>query len=265
MSAGLEGVHVLFAGESWLSQGTHSKGWASYDSSSYEEGGTPLIDALRASGAELTYLPNHAAVEAFPRSLAELRGVDVVILSDIPSDTLLLEKSVFIDGIPAPNRLDVLRQHVYGGAGLLMVGGYMSFSGIGAKARYGMTALADALPVTVLSSDDRMEQPQGVAPTRCIEGHPILTGINTSWPRFLGYNAVRLKSGADMLLSFGEDPCLVVQNYGRGRSAAFTSDCSPHWGSREFLEWPDYARFWSNLVAWLAFREPAQDIEETNG
>jgi uncharacterized membrane protein len=32
----------------------------------------------------------------------------------------------------------------------------------------------------------------------------------------------------------------------------FTSDCAPHWGPPEFMDWPGYAPLWVNLVTWLA-------------
>ncbi len=38
-----------------------------------------------------------------------------------------------------------------------MIGGYLSFMGIEAKANYKNTVLADVLPVTMLDGDDRVE------------------------------------------------------------------------------------------------------------
>jgi len=54
-----------------------------------------------------------------------------------------------------------------------------------------------------------------------------------------------------VLLTVGDDPFLAVGEAGEGRVAAFASDCSPHWGSPEFLAWPYYGPFWSQLVEWL--------------
>ncbi|EME4547181.1 cytoplasmic protein, partial [Salmonella enterica] len=28
----------------------------------------------------------------------------------------------------------------------------------------------------------------------------------------------------------------------------FASDCSPHWGSPQFLQWEHYATFWCNVL-----------------
>jgi len=47
---------------------------------------------------------------------------------------------------------------------------------------------------------------------------------------------------------------LVVGQHEKGRVAAFTSDCSPHLGSPEFVSWKYYKEFWFRLVSWLAGR-----------
>jgi uncharacterized membrane protein len=249
------GVRVLLAGESWVTHGLHAKGAVTYSTASYEEGGEPLIAALREGGADVTYLPNHLAGEHFPRAAEALEEYDVVLLSDISSDTLLLDRACFLEGRTGVNRLDSLARYIERGGGLLMVGGYMSFSGIEGKAHYGMTPLAEVLPVHILPYDDRIEAPQGVRPAAAGGAdHPVLAGLPGPWPRLLGYNRLAAKAGADVLLAFGDDPCLVVQHAGRGRAAAFASDCSPHWGSVEFLAWPGYARFWTQLIGWLAGR-----------
>jgi uncharacterized membrane protein len=54
-----------------------------------------------------------------------------------------------------------------------------------------------------------------------------------------------------VLLSVEDDPFLAVAERGKGRSAAFASDCSPHWGSPEFMAWDGYATFWDQLLGWL--------------
>ena len=59
-------VRVLFAGESWMTHSVHTKGFDSFDMSSYHEGGTEMIAALRAGGVEVAYQPSHIAMEAFP-------------------------------------------------------------------------------------------------------------------------------------------------------------------------------------------------------
>jgi len=247
-------ARVLLAGESWHSYSVHQKGFNAYYTSAYDEGHQPLSAALRASGFELAYLPNHQAVRDFPRTLDALQAWDVVILSDIGSDTLLLHPETFGGGRVSGDPLSALRDWVGEGGGLLMIGGYLSFTGFMGQARYGMTALADALPVLLMPTDDRVERPDGVAPTvdASVEDFGVLDGIKGPWPTFLGYNRFVARPRTSVPLRVGADPFLVLGEHGAGRVAAFASDCSPHWGSTSFTEWRHYRRFWANLVRWLA-------------
>jgi uncharacterized membrane protein len=242
-------MRVLIAGETWVTHKVEIKGFTSYSTGGYAVGLTELLDALRGHGHDVVHVTNHEAADRFPWSAEELDAYDVVVLSDIAADTVQLTPAV-LAGERTPDRLRVLRDHVAAGQGLLMVGGYMSFSGFEGKARYQATPLAEALPVELLGHDDRVEAPEGVTPA-VREQHAVLDGISPDWPYFLGYNRVRAKGDATVVMTVGDDPFLVLGSYGRGRTAAFASDCSPHWGSPAFLAWPDYGRFWSRLVGWL--------------
>lgn len=245
------GKRVLFVGESWMSYGVHLKGFNNYTTGSYDEGGKPLIDALEATGHVVTYVRNHEVVARFPDTTHEIEEYDVVILSDVGADTFLLHPETFIQSRVRPNRLRVIADFVAGGGGLLMVGGYMSFSGFEGKAHYGNTVLAEVLPVEMLGYDDRIEVPEGVSPT-VLTAHPVVDlGADSRWPHLLGYNRLRAKGGATVVMEANGDPLLVLGEFGRGRTAAFASDCSPHWASPEFVNWKGYPRFWSNLVEWL--------------
>ena len=61
-----EPIKVLFAGESWVSHAIHIKGFDSFETSSYTEGATELIAALRDAGVAVDYQPAHVAANAFP-------------------------------------------------------------------------------------------------------------------------------------------------------------------------------------------------------
>ena len=76
-------MHVLIAGETWVTHKVELKGFSTYSTGSYAVGLTELVDGLRAHGHEVSHIPNHEAVEAFPWTLAELEPFDVVVLSDI--------------------------------------------------------------------------------------------------------------------------------------------------------------------------------------
>ena len=81
---------------------------------------------MKSGGADVTYMRNHEATEGFPYTADELKHrYDAVILSDIPADSLLLPRAVFVEGKKRPNRLRSLGRFVEQGGGLLMVGGYV--------------------------------------------------------------------------------------------------------------------------------------------
>ncbi|MDO8106747.1 glutamine amidotransferase [Isoptericola sp. b441] len=242
---------VLVIGESWFVHCVHQKGFDAFTSSSYEEGGTAFLEALRSRGHTVTYVPSHTIAERVPTSTAEMSAFDVVVVSDVGANSFQLPPRTFEESIPTPDRTEVLRAFVEQGGGLLMVGGYLTFSGIDGRARWGRTPLADALPVDLLDRDDRVEMPAGAEPTMVVE-HPVVHGLDHRWPALLGLNEVRARPGSQTLATCGGHPLLVVGEYGSGRSAAFTSDIAPHWAPPAFLEWHGYAELFDRLVAWLA-------------
>ena len=244
---------VLIAGESWFTVHTHVKGFDYFQNTTYEEGVGSLRNALESGGFEITYLPNHLADRDFPTTVEELQQYEVVYLSDIGANTLLLHPETFAKSIRTPNRLDALEQYTKRGGGLCMVGGYLTFQGIEAKGRWHGTQVEQALPVKISPLDDRVEAPQGVYPLVTGSEHPILSGLG-EWPHFLGYNQLSAKPEATELLKVGEDAFLTVWEYGEGRSAAFASDCAPHWGPPEFVNWSGYTQFWIQLTEWLTGR-----------
>ena len=203
-------------------------------------------------------MPAHEAVNGLPSTLEGLAAYDAILLSDIGANSLLLHPDVWLHGRTFPNRLKLLRDWTAQGGGLVMIGGYFSFQGIDGKARWGRTAVEEALPVTCLPHDDRLEIPEGFRPVVTgPAGHPILQGLGTDWPILLGANEVRLKDGPDVavLARLPEDqgghPLLVTGRHGHGRTAAWTSDIGPHWLPQSFVDWPGYATLWSNLLGWL--------------
>jgi uncharacterized membrane protein len=67
----------------------------------------------------------------------------------------------------------------------------------------------------------------------------------------LGYNKTLPKPGCDVVAEIEGDPLIATGNFGRGRSAVFCSDCSPHWAPPEFVEWKHYATIWKNMLEYL--------------
>ena len=244
-------VRVLVAGESWVTNSTHYKGWDHSSSTGYAVGVTHLRQALEGAGYEVTYLPNHLADVEFPNSHEGLASFDVIILSDIGSNTLLLHPDTWLHGKPTPNRLKLLRDWVHDGGGLAMAGGYYSFQGINGAARYHRTPVEEVLPVTMLPVDDRVEVPEGCVAEVLEPNHPILQGVDTEWPALLGFNELQLKPEGHLLARFGAYPILAVRDYGRGRTMAWASDIGPHWCPQPFVDWKGYTRIWTQAVAWL--------------
>lgn len=247
-----EGQRVLLAGESWVMHTIHQKGFDTFTTTAYGEGHQWLQTALEAGGWTVEHLPNHLAAIQFPTTTAALAAYDVVILSDIGANTLLLHPDTFERSQAMPNRLALLRDWVSAGGGLVMIGGYLSFNGIEGKARYGGTPIEEALPVELVPGDDRVEVPEGVRPRVRAADHPIVAGVAGEWPELLGYNQLRIRAGATVVASVGGDPLVAACPHGNGRSVAFASDCGPHWAPPAFCTWEGYAPLWQGIVRWAA-------------
>lgn len=243
---------VLVIGESWFVHSIHQKGFDTFTSSEYQEGGGVFLEALRSRGHDVTYVPSHMFAGQSLDTAEAWDAYDVVVISDVGANTFQLAPVTFNHSVPTPDRIDLIRARVERGGAVLMVGGYMTFTGIEAKARWGTTSLAAALPVTMLDRDDRVEMPAGPNPEVVAPAHGVVAGLDSRWPALLGLNQVSAKDDAEVLATCGGHPLLVVGTYGRGRSAAFTSDIAPHWAPAEFLAWDGYAELFDRLITWLA-------------
>jgi len=247
--------NILFVGESWIKHITHMKGFDQFTSVEYEEGASVFLACLNAAGFDVTYIRAHEISVKFPTNLAELQKFDVVVLSDIGSNSFLLTDDTFLRSKITPNRLQLVADFVAAGGGLVKVGGYMSFTGIDARARYGMSPLAPVLPVELLPYDDRIEAPEGISPEVHMPDHPAIGAAAAPWPMLLGYNKTIAKPGSEIIATVGPDPLVVTGTHGRGRVVAFTSDLAPHWAPPGFLKWDGYTRLWTSLMNWAAHRE----------
>ena len=251
---------VLLVGESWATSATHYKGFDQFGSVTFHLGAEPLGAALRDSPYALTYMPAHEAAEGFPFTAEGLAQYDVILLSDIGANTLLLPPEVWLRGKPVPNRLKLIRDWTAKGGGLAMIGGYFSFQGIDGKARWRRTPVEEALPVECLPYDDRIEVPDGFVPeiAEAHRNHPIFAGLDLPMPLLLGANEVVVKPGAEVLARLpaeeGGHPLLVTGRHGEGRTLAWTSDIGPHWLPQPFVDWPGYKTLWRNTLGWLAGR-----------
>ena len=166
-----------------------------------------------------------------------------------------------------------VRRFVNDGGGFVMLGGGNSFG----PGDYGGLDIEDVLPVVVGTRAQPQETTRFI-PKLTHEGtnHPILEGIGgfflapgaagaeaaPTLPELSGcVTVVRTKPTAETLLvhptrrnEAGQLVVLAVQQFGVGRSAAFTADTTWRWhmlGQARGAETP-YARFWGQLLRWLA-------------
>ena len=243
---------VLFVGESWSATLMEVKGFNSFLSSKYETGLGWIDKAIEKAGYEFVYMPNHIANDHFPFTLEELNEYSCIILSDVGADTLLIPSATFGTSKILPNRCQLLKDYVLGGGGLLMIGGYLTFNGVGAQGKWWSTPVQDVLPVEILPYDDRMEHCEGVHAEVTLPDHPAFAEIEGEWPPVLGYNKSTIKPEAELAATVCGDPFIAFGSYGEGKSAVFSSDCSPHWAPPEFCNWKYYDVLFKNILDYIA-------------
>lgn len=227
-----------------------------------------LAGVMSHSQRAFDYLPSD---ECFSDSLLE-RDYGLVIVSDYPACNF------------SANQIEKIAEKVKDGMGLLMIGGWESFTGSGGG--YQATSLTEVLPVAMKPEDDRVNF-SGPCLIVKKQGHEIVDALpfDQKVPAIGGLNAFDVKPNATVLLSavefeamkngasveFKENrhySLLVVGDYHRGRTAAFASDVAPHWVG-PFVDWGDrrikaqadgaeavevgnwYAAFFTNLIQWL--------------
>lgn len=133
---------------------------------------------------------------------------------DVRSNTLTFYPNVF-QGPMGPDRLFVIRDFVVNGGGLVMSGGWTSFQDFRSMANYHGSPVEEVLPVYIGDWDDRVETTEGIRPEILLPDHPIMQEFpEKDWPLFLRYNRLRTKEGATLLARCGEDPFIVIWEYG---------------------------------------------------
>ena len=198
-------------------------------------------------------------------------------------------RAVIISDYPAANfsseQFQRLSQRVQGGLGLLMLGGWESYTG--PTGEYTNTVLKDILPVRMQATDDRTNCAQPCLVEKMTE-HEILGKLpfDACAPTIGGFNLFEAKETGRTILGArrfrvrhegGEfyfeayekaAPLLVAGSFGEGRVGAFASDVAPHWVGG-LVDWGDsrvtaqaagsvgievgnwYATFFANLVRWV--------------
>jgi len=248
---------VLYAGDSAIMAVLGLEGAEVYSlMDQIWDAGKTLKSALEESGHQVTRMLSHEAYYNLPETAEQYADYDVLILSDIGHDTVLLYPGERRNAVPmGPNRMKEIVRYIHNGGGLAYVGGYFTFQGHHGQGRWYNTPVAKILPVEILSlHDDRIETPEGAYPRFLLTDHPILAGIPLdSAPMFMGYNQTNSRPGAELLAVIGDDndPFLACWQVGEGRVMVITSDVAPHWGS-DFVRWDYYQQFWHQAISWLS-------------
>ncbi|MBI5862944.1 MAG: VWA domain-containing protein [Planctomycetes bacterium] len=107
---------------------------------------------------------------------------------------------------------------------------------------------------------ERLVQPNA------INTDPALDEIDVEeLPVLTGYVATTPKSAArTLIVSDTGDPILAKWRFGLGRTAAFTSEPKPRW-AEDWVEWEDFAKFWSQLVRSITGRDLTSTMQVTCG
>jgi uncharacterized membrane protein len=248
---------VLLAGETFHTTFLSAKGMEVRASARYSNGATRFVETLSTNGIEVLQIGGERCEAEFPKTIADLEKFSSVVLSDVGALSLLYTPETRV-GKRSVNRLELLRDWVARGGGLMMAGGYTSYQGIDGSAMFHGTAVEECLPVTISAGPDGLEAPEGLDPTIDEPGHPILSGVPTAFPYVLGLNRVSLRSEDNSMNvvhceSRGQKfPLLSVREYHEGRSLAWTTDIAPHWLSDDFMRWSGYDALMINMVRWLA-------------
>jgi uncharacterized membrane protein len=99
-----------------------------------------------------------------------------------------------------------------------------------------------------------------------VNASPVLAGLDLEHaPTLLGYVETQAKPDAQLLLATKSgDPLLVLGRWGRGSVMAFTSDIQSRWAAA-WLRWPEFGRFWVQLVREAMRKGPAGSAPSTPG
>lgn len=99
-----------------------------------------------------------------------------------------------------------------------------------------------------------------VLPTLSTDDECVAEIDTDDLPPLAGYVATSPKETAKVVLvSDSGDPILAKWRSGLGRAAAFTSDAKPRWAG-DWIRWPEFAKFWSQLIRSVAGNEVARDL-----
>jgi uncharacterized membrane protein len=221
-----------------------------------------------------------ALVQTKPNVFMKRSNIDDLEINSIPDDPAVLDTfDVFMIGdldstYFRGNQMELIRDRVRAGAGLIMLGGYHSLGPGG----YAGTPFDELLPVFVGDREvGQIDEP--FQPQLTVEGrqHPIFANIAPFFPTAESLaeieglppleGSVRVhgaKPTATVLAVHPSEmtpentpmPVVAVQPVGNGRAAIFTGDTTRNWQQtlRSLDRESPFLRFWGQTVRWLAGR-----------
>ena len=216
---------------------------------------TPKADVTCLANWELYRTPPGKFEEAVNKSAA-------VIISDVEAKCFQLypdyfERSKRTGKVESyPDRLDHLKNWVRSGGGLMMLGGWLAFSGSMEKGGWRRSRLAEALPVQCLQGEDLVETSAGFEIEVVDRKHPLARNLPwRSLPPIFGYNELIPRDGAEVVVRVKDThhPLVVAGRFGKGRVFVYASDPVAHWGIN-FELWAGYDRFWQQAFDWVRGR-----------
>lgn len=248
-------VRVLYCGDTQAETLISAKGMDTFINNYYRDSASVLRGALMPRpGIALTHMPADKIRADFPMTPEQFAEWDVIILSDVGYNNLALLPGNRERIVPmGPDRVGNFRKWVENGGGLIMAGGYTTFSGIEGKGIWGGTPIEKVLPVLIQRGiDDRIETPDGAKLDVLVADHPILKGVKFDPERIiLGYNQVEAKPESNVLMKVRGDVFMAVAEFGKGRSIAYTTDPVYHWCGN-LHEWENYGLLWERMCKWAA-------------
>ncbi len=188
-----------------------------------------------------------------------LAEYDVIIFSDVEAKNFQLAPGFFdrqkfgTTVLTFPDRVRLTVEAVEQGKGLMLLGGWLSFTGELGKGGWNRTPLKQVLPVKCLDFEDLMESTEGFTAqkTECTDAVFRNIDFDTFLP-ILGYNRTLPHEDGKIILNVKEtgDPLVAIREFGKGKVLAYMSDPAPHWGCN-FVYWKQYPEFWLNCLAYV--------------
>ena len=221
--------------------------------------GEKMTEALEQE-VDVTPLSNWELYRLEPGKLESYLDESVaLVISDVEAKCFHLYPSFFDRArreqrvVTFPDRLMAIKNWIDNGGGLMMLGGWLSFSGVQSRSGWGRSVLQEALPVNCLLMEDLVESSAGFTAEVVDAEHPAVKGLPwDTFPPIFGYNEVSAKNEGNVLVRVKETghPLVVAGEYGKGRIFTYMSDPAPHWGIN-FELWEGYDAFWQQAMNWV--------------